>query len=103
MVQGGGANLLIMLFGQQQYSTHVGLVVVQGVQLGWGDVEGSLLREAIVQSLVLRQQVHIVHGDVVGVIATLQEANVDQGGPVKPTLENDGCDKVANILGRVSK
>lgn len=69
---------MIVLLGEQQDSAHVGLVVVERVQLWRGDVEGSIFREAVVQSVVKGQQVHVVHGQVVCVIPTLHVAHVDQ-------------------------
>lgn len=73
-----------MLLGEQQDATDVGLVVVERVELWGGHVEGPSLREAIVQLLVERKQIHIVHGDVVRAVAALQEAHVDECCPVEP-------------------
>jgi len=78
------AHHLIVLLGEQQDAAHVGLIVVERVQLRGCHVEGSCLREAVVQLLVERQEIDVMHRDVVGVVAALQEAHVDQGCPVKP-------------------
>lgn len=66
-----GPHQLVVLFGQQQNAAHIGLVVVQRVELWGGHVEGPGLREAIVQLLIEREQVHVVHGDVVCAVAAL--------------------------------
>lgn len=73
-----------MRLGEQQDASYVGVVVVEGVQLRRGHVEGPRCWEAVVQLLVEGQQVHVVHRHVVRVIGALQEAHVDQGRPVEP-------------------
>ena len=47
-------------------------------------MEGPSLWEAIVQFLVEREQVHVVHGNVVCAVAAFQEARVDECCPVEP-------------------
>lgn len=79
-----GPHQLVVLLGQQQDAAHVGLVVVERVELRGSHVEGPGLGEAIVKLLVEGQQVHVVHGDVVRAVAALQEAHVDERCPVKP-------------------
>lgn len=74
----------VVLLGEQQDSSYVGLVVVQRVQLGRRHVEGAVLGEAVVQGVVQGQQVHVVHGQVVGVVAALQVTHVDQRRPIEP-------------------
>ena len=78
-----------MLLGEQQDPPHVRLVVVQRVQLGRGHVEGPALGEPVVQSVVQGQQVHVVHRQVVCVVAALQEAHVDERRSVKPLKHRD--------------
>lgn len=75
-----------MLLGEQQDSSHVRLVVVQRVQIRRRHVKWSILREAIIQSVIQRQQVHIVHRQVVCVISALQVTHVDQRRSVKPEI-----------------
>ena len=90
-----GPYHVVMLLGEQQDSSHVGLVVVQRVQLGRGHVERSLLGETVIQSFVQRQQVHVVHGQVVGVVPALRVADVDQRRSVKSDetrREEETCD-----------
>lgn len=77
---------LVVLFGQQQNAAHIGLVVVERVELWGGHMEGPSLREAIVQLLIEREQVHIVHGDVVCAVAALQEAHIDECCPIEPEM-----------------
>lgn len=60
-----------MLLGEEQDSSYIRLVVVKGVQLRRGHVEGPVLGEAVIQSLVQRQQVHVVHGQVVRLVPAL--------------------------------
>lgn len=67
-----------MLLGEQQDSSYIRLVMVKGVQLRRGHVERTVLGEAVIQSLVQRQQVHVMHGQVVRVVPALQVAHVDQ-------------------------
>lgn len=74
---------VVMLLGEQQDSSHVCLVVVQRVQLRRGHVERPALRETIVQSVVQRQQVHVVHRQVVCVVPALQVTHIDKRRPVK--------------------
>lgn len=81
---------LVVLLGEQQDASYVGVVVVEGVQLRRGHVEGSRCWEAVVQLLVEGQQVHVVHRHVVRVIGTLHKAHVDQGGPVEPGGKGKG-------------
>ncbi len=78
-----------MFLGEQQDSSHVGLVVVQRVQLRRGHVERSVLWETVVQSVVQRQQVHVVHRQVVCVITALQVTHVDQRRSVKSETARD--------------
>lgn len=73
-----------MLLGEQQDAADVGLVVVERVELWGGYMEGTRLGEAVVQLRVEREQVHVMHGDVVRAVATLQEAHVDEGCPIEP-------------------
>lgn len=47
-------------------------------------MEGPSLWEAIVQLLIEREQVHVVHGNVVCAVAAFQEARVDECCPVEP-------------------
>lgn len=75
---------LVVLLGKQQDATNVGLVVVERVELWGGHVEGPSLWEAIVQLLIEREQVHVVHGDVVCAVAAFQEARVDECCPIEP-------------------
>lgn len=67
-----------MLLGEQQDSSYVRLVMVKGVQLRRGHVERTVLGEAVIQSLVQRQQVHVMHRQVVRVVPALQVTHVDQ-------------------------
>lgn len=78
-----GQYHLVMFLGEQQDPAHVGFVVVKRMQLGRSHVKRSVCRKTVVQSVIERQQVHVVHGQVVGVVATLQEADVDQRRAVK--------------------
>lgn len=78
-----------MLLGEQQDSSYVGLVVVQRVQLGRGHVERSVLGETVVQSFVQRQQVHVVHRQVVCVVTALLVTHVDQRCSVKSETTGD--------------
>lgn len=52
---GAGPHQLVVLFGQQQNATHIGLVVVERVELWGSHMEGPSLREAIVQLLIERE------------------------------------------------
>lgn len=79
-----GSYHVVVLLGEQQDPAHVRLVVVERVQFGRGHMEGAVLREAVVQGVVEGQQVHVVHGKVVSVVAALQETHVDQGRSVEP-------------------
>lgn len=79
-----GPHQLVVLLGEQQDAAHIGLVVVERVELWGGHVEGPGLREAIIQLLIEREQIHVVHGDVVCAIAALQEAHVDECRPIEP-------------------
>lgn len=85
-----GPHQLVVLFGQQQNAAHIGLVVVERVELWGGHMEGPSLWEAIVQLLIEREQVHIVHGDVVCAVAALQEAHIDECCPIEPMQEKQG-------------
>lgn len=80
-----------MLLGEQQDSSHIRLVVVQWVQLRRGHVERPVLGETIVQSVILRQQVHIVHRQVVRVVPALQVTHIDQRRPVKSEKHKKQC------------
>lgn len=84
-----------MLLGEQQDSSYVRLVMVKGVQLRRGHVERTVLGEAVIQGLVQRQQVHVVHGQVVRVVPALQVAHVDQRGSVE-----SGRTKTRGVGGR---
>lgn len=88
--QAGWPHQLVVLLGEQQDAADIGLVVVEGVELWGGHMEGPCLREAIVQLLVEREQVHVVHGDVVCAVAALQEAHVDECRPVEPVQDGQG-------------
>lgn len=85
-----GPHQLVVLLGEQQDAADIGLVVVERVELWGGHVEGPCLREAIVQLLVEREQVHVVHGDVVCAVAALQEAHIDECRPVEPVQNGQG-------------
>lgn len=79
-----------MLLGEQQDSSHVGFVVVERMQLRRGHVKRTVFWETIVQSLVHWQQVHIMHGQVVCVITTLQVTNVNERRSIEPeTIQSD--------------
>ena len=73
--------------GQQQDSSYKLPVVVQGVKVGGGHMIDPRAGVGVGDGRIDRHQVHIVHGDVVTVLATLQEANIDQGCSVKPTVK----------------
>lgn len=89
---------LVVLLGKQQDATDVGLVVVEWVELRRGHVEGPGLWEAIVQLLIEREQVHIVHGDVVCAVAALQKARVDECCPVEPVQGTEAGPGVVSLL-----
>lgn len=72
-----------MLLSEQQDSSYICLVMVKGVQLRRGHVKRSLFGETVIQSVVQRQQVHIVHRQVVGVVPTLQVTHINQRCPVE--------------------
>lgn len=76
-----------MSLGEQQDASHVGLVVVERVQLGRGHVERPVLGETVVQGVVQGQQVHVVHRQVICVVAALQVTDVDERRSVKPERE----------------
>lgn len=59
-------------------------------------MEGPGLWEAIVQLLVEREQIHVVHGNVVCAVAALQEAHIDERCPIEPAREK-------TMLGRGSE
>lgn len=75
---------VVMLLGEQQNPSHVCFIMIQGVELWRGHMERSFLREPIVQSLIQRQQVHIVHSNIISVVPALCVAHVDERGSVKP-------------------
>lgn len=50
-------------------------------------MEGPSLWEAIVQLLIEREQIHVVHGNVVCAVAALQEAHIDERCPIEPTKD----------------
>lgn len=85
-----GPHQLVVLLGEQQDAANIGLVVVERVELRGGHVEGPSLREAIVQLLIEREQIHVMHGNVVRAVAALQEAHVDEGRPVEPVQGGQG-------------
>ena len=73
--------------GQQQDSSHKLPVVVQGVEVRGGHMVDPRAGVGVGNGGIDRHQVHVMHGHVVTVLATLQEANIDQGCSVKPTVK----------------
>lgn len=71
--------------------------MIEWVELRGGDVEGALLREPVVQGRVEGHQVHVVHGQVVRVIAALQVAHVDQGRAVEPEKDRPAFDTLTGV------
>ena len=82
-----GPHQLVVLLREQQDAAHIGLVVVERVELWGGHVEGPSLREAIIQLLIEREQIDVMHGNVVCAVAALQEAHIDECCPVEPTQD----------------
>lgn len=85
-----GPHQLVVLLGEKEDAAHVGLVMVERVELWGGHMEGPSLREAIVQLLIEGEQVHVVHCNVVGAVAALQEAHIDECCPVEPVQSSWG-------------
>ena len=77
-------DLLVAGPGDQQNPTDEGGVVVLGVELVRGDVEGVRLGVFVLQGGVGGKQVHVVHGDVVTGGVGLPEPGIDQVGSVEP-------------------
>lgn len=98
-----GPHQLVVLFGQQQNAAHIGLVVVERVELWGGHMEGPSLWEAIVQLLIEREQVHVVHGDVVCAVAALQEAHVDECCPIEPMQDKQGWVEEASLFSNLAQ
>lgn len=93
-----GPHQLVVLLGEQQDAADISLVVVERVELWGGHVEGPSLRKAIVQLLVEREQVNVMHGNVVRAVAALQEAHVDKRRPVEPVQGGQGWAGAAHGL-----
>lgn len=73
--------------GDEQNAAHKGGVVVAGVQVRRRNVERMpVLRFAVGQLRVQRQQVDVVHGHVVDGAVDDLETGVDQAGPVEAVL-----------------
>ena len=81
-------DLFKLVPSERQNSSNKGLVVVARVEGGRGDVVGPRGRIAVLQLVVHREEVHIVHRDVVTAIATHEEPSVQETGSIEPGEHN---------------
>jgi len=79
-------HLVIVLARNEQNAPNKSWVVIFWVQLWGGDVQGALLRKTIKQLWIFREEIHVVHCDVVAALAGLFEADIDEGGSVEPPV-----------------
>ena len=73
-----------MLLLQQQNTAYERPIVILRVKFRGSHVERPDVRVTVVEVRVQRQEVDIVHADVIAFRRTLEEADIDQGSTVEP-------------------
>jgi len=79
-------QLLVMLARYQKNTSYEGGVVILGVQLIGGNVDGTLLRIFVEKVRVLRKKINIMHCYVITGGGGLLKTNIDQVRSVEPEL-----------------
>lgn len=67
----------------QKNTTNEGWVMVSWMQVWGSNMVGALIWELVYQRWIHRQEINIMHGNIVTVYTRLQEAHVEQRGSVK--------------------
>lgn len=76
-------NFAVVLPVDEEAAPNKGRVMVAWVEVRGSNMIGTIMRELINQCRVERQQVHIMHGNIVTINTRLQKAHVEQRGTVE--------------------
>ena len=76
-------HLLVLIARHNEDTSNKSLVVVEWVEGGGGDMEGPSGWVLVMQVIVEREKVNVMHDKVVTLVPTQQEANIEEGSTIK--------------------
>ena len=82
-------HLLKLSSGHEEDPTNKRLVVVERMKFRRRHMQGASLRKTVLQLVVQREEVNVVHSNVVTLLTAQEKTNIQQRSTIKPI--NRGC------------